>query len=574
MLEGKYRLQREVGAGGMGQVFLARHETIERTVAIKVLHQELANDESVRRRFKTEAKAIGRLRHQNCVMLYEFGFSDEIEALFAVFEYVEGRSLEEWVGKQLPIGDVIELGKQVADGMDHAHTQKIIHRDLKPENIMVVDADGRPEIKILDFGIARLAEDDKKRTRLTQVGQMFGTPPYMSPEQVRAQLNVTFSTDIYAIGVILYEMLEGKLPFLGDTPIETVMMHLNDEVPPMKRQGVPEELEDIVMRCLQKDPAHRFESCAALQRALTDLNWTAKQPSVLGTTGSATGGGREADATDVDSPPKPEQSEGTETSGSQGEQSEAPEDRPAEEEIASAPTIVPNEDEDQQQKSGEEPEKASTTHDLDDSSDEDRINTLAPVGQRKTRVVFAAIALVVLLTLGGLTAVVLLSGGDDEELGEEQAEEIAEIEPDASEQDQGEDFGAADEVDDEPLAAGDEEEEKDRQEEESLGADEDAGEEDEQVPQEEEAPGEAAPAQQADPAPTPDPQPEPEPAPQPEPEQEEESQQESASDEPEGPTGIGLDRRRRGGDDDEDDESISDEEQADEPQGIDLPGRD
>lgn len=268
LLEEKYRLQRELGAGGMGQVFLAHHETIERDVAIKVLHRNLAADPEVRQRFETEARAIARLRHPNCVMLYEFGYSRQIAALFAVFEYVEGDSLEKWVGQQLPLSMVVEIGYQIAEGVDHAHGQKIIHRDLKPDNVMIVaQEDGSMEVKILDFGIARITGDERD-TRLTRAGQMFGTPPYMSPEQIKAKLDVTFATDIYSIGVILYELIEGRLPFMAETPIEIVMMHLNEEVPPMEREGLPEELRQIVMRCLEKEPAKRFKSARELARAL------------------------------------------------------------------------------------------------------------------------------------------------------------------------------------------------------------------------------------------------------------------------------------------------------------------
>ena len=272
LIEGKYLLERELGAGGMGAVYLARHKTIEREVAIKLLHRSLASDASIRRRFETEARAIARLSHPGCVMLYEFGLEPELEALYAVFEYVKGRSLEKWAGQKLAIDDVLDLGRQVVAAIEHAHSQKIIHRDLKPDNIMVTIADsGKLEVKVLDFGIARIAEDDDEtqdQSRLTKMGQMFGTPPYMSPEQIKAKLNITFATDIYSIGVILYELIEGRLPFLADSPIETVMLHLNEEVPPMVRSDLPKELRQIVMRCLQKDPADRFGSCTELREAL------------------------------------------------------------------------------------------------------------------------------------------------------------------------------------------------------------------------------------------------------------------------------------------------------------------
>ncbi|WP_158542474.1 serine/threonine-protein kinase [Lujinxingia litoralis] len=271
LVDGKYLLERELGAGGMGAVYLARHQTIEREVAVKLLHRSLAQDEAIRRRFEIEARAIGRLSHPGCVMLYEFGYEAEIEALYAIFEYVRGHSLEKWAGQQLTLEDVLEVARQVVSAIGHAHSQKIIHRDLKPDNIMIaITESGKLEVKVLDFGIARIAEDDEadEQSRLTRMGQMFGTPPYMSPEQIRAKLNVTFASDIYSIGVILYELIEGRLPFLADSPIETVMLHLNEEVPPMERSDLPDALRAIVMRCLKKEPTERFESCQALGEAL------------------------------------------------------------------------------------------------------------------------------------------------------------------------------------------------------------------------------------------------------------------------------------------------------------------
>ena len=295
-LAGKYELRKELGAGGMGRVFLAMDTSIDRPVAIKVLHRDLADDEEIRRRFEREAKAIARLRHPHCVMLYEFGYSKDLEALYAVFEYVAGFSLEQLVGEQLPLGDVVAVGSQVARAIAHAHDQKIIHRDLKPENIMVVEGTAPPEIKVLDFGIARIAEDDEKRTRLTQMGQMFGTPPYMSPEQARANLDVTHATDIYAIGVILYEMVEGRLPFIGGTPIETVMAHIHDDIPRMERQGLPTDLEGIILTCLQKEASQRFGSCDALARALEAVEIEPSEHSVITDRLAAIEAGEDSDA--------------------------------------------------------------------------------------------------------------------------------------------------------------------------------------------------------------------------------------------------------------------------------------
>ena len=473
VLEGKYRLVHELGAGGMGVVYLAEHETIERKVAIKVLHQQLASDRSVRRRFETEAKAIARLKHPNCVMLYEFGYSNEIEALFAVFEYVEGKSLESWVGQALPVGDVVQLGIQVASGIGHSHDNNIIHRDLKPENIMIAPNGGKAgfELKLLDFGIARIAEDDEKRTRLTQMGQMFGTPPYMSPEQIRAKLNVTHATDIYSIGVIMYEMLEGELPFLGDTPIETVMMHLNEEVPPFSRKGIPKELCDIVMRCLEKDAQDRFESCEELAEALRGLEIGDEATSLLAAPYTAKISAPSA---------KDELSE-------DGEESDT--GRDADEDIASGPTLLagstaedlaeaekekepPNEshtesqDSQISQEASTPPPKEVTTQDV---MNDEEFEGAFPAG-RPTLIVGAIVALV--LVVGGVLAIVVLTSTDPETSADAD-EEVAVASDTSSEDERRANSNRDDEVPEEELAAVEDDPDGD----DDVDTDDDAGDE-------------------------------------------------------------------------------------------------
>ena len=599
VIEGKYRLQRELGAGGMGLVYLARHETIERSVAIKVLHKKLADDEAVRRRFETEAKAIARLRHPNCVMLYEFGFSETLDALFAVFEYVEGTSLESCVGEPLPITDALEVARQVADGIAHAHENKIIHRDLKPENIMVVPRAGRLEVKVLDFGIARIAEDDEKRTRLTQVGEMFGTPPYMSPEQVRAKLNVTAATDIYAIGIILYEMLEGTLPFLGDTPIETVMMHLNDEVPPFTRQGIPEALQEIVAQCLAKDAEDRFDSCNDLLAALNAVDATGGEPSILASMAAAS---------------------------DEQESSTAGADQERDKEIASAPTML-----DHGGGAAEQKTEVASTDDSDsisangDASDTDvalqpesdlgptqdqeqqRISTIAP-GHSSDRVVLVAVlALFVLVLVGGVGLLVFLTSEDDsvvagdeeaaqayqpssdelvaaeeqvDELADQGAEEYDEEVDEEADEEAGEEAGDEASTSEEERASREGEEAGDEAGDEASTSEEERasreGEEDRDADEEGEQRRGAAPGptgsssdEEPTPAPTPTPQPDTQPTSQPESDQDDEADESERR-----PDGIRLDRRRRGAQEEEQEEQDDAEEELDEPAGIGLPPRD
>ncbi len=476
VLEGKYLLERQLGVGGMGQVFLARDTTIDRQVAIKVLHDNLAGDESVRERFKTEAKAIARLRHPNCVMLYEFGISEQLDALFAVFEYVEGSSLEKWSGKQLRVSDIIEIGRQVALGVEHAHGQKIIHRDLKPDNIMVVvDEEGELEVKILDFGIARIAEDGDEGARLTKIGQMFGTPPYMSPEQIRAKLNVTQTTDIYSIGIILYELIEGRLPFLGETPIETVMMHINDELPPMVREDVPQELLDIVQRCLEKNSEDRFNSAKELAQALSELEWSEVQNATgveldipgaptkknlknsepeepasefedIATSRTQLAFGADTDAEEV----------GGEIQPDLAVEDTAPED--TSEEDAAVLGLDTERDLNSSPAPAAKAQSNTTSPTLDDESD--RIPTLMPMADNKKRMGIAAAIIVVVLLLGGVTVLSLSSSGStDGEPGEVEGEEqgVAVVEPEDEEsgfaEELTEEFGMEDEL--EKLDEGD-----------------------------------------------------------------------------------------------------------------------
>ncbi len=553
VLEGKYRLQRELGAGGMGVVYLARHETIERKVAIKVLHNKLASDESVRRRFETEAKAIARLQHSNCVMLYEFGYSEEIEALFAVFEFVDGSSLESWVGKRLPLSDVLGLGIQVADGINHAHDNNIIHRDLKPENIMIAsDGDGgKFKAKVLDFGIARIAEEDEKNTRLTQMGQMFGTPPYMSPEQVRAKLNVTYATDLYSIGVILYEMIEGELPFLGDTPIETVMMHLNDEVPPMRRKGVPEELASIVSRCLEKDAEQRFESSAALVDALEAVELSTTGPSALATANFSklVGVAVDTDEGGVDAPSSPE-SESLEES--------------REEDVANGPTLLAPESEEVQAPQDEvaAPQEIST-QDVADDDVEFAMPTRKPIW-------VVAILLVFLLGGGAVLGVAIFSSVDESEEASEQATSD-ELDEAVAEDDEIDETDEADETDEEAeLAAIEDEEgsnsaEKDEGEEDLAQEEEEGEAEQEQAQEDSDAsqPSQPEPAP-SQPAPSAPPPQEPETTPEPRQEEDEEPGQPGA------PDAISL----PGGGEEEDDVEDDDEESPQGPEGIGLPAPD
>lgn len=273
-LDDKYRLEERLGVGGMGTVYRARHLLIDRPVAIKVLNQRFVEDEAARTRFRREARAAGRLQHVNAVTVTDFGDSPD-GYVYIVMELLEGRNLRDVLAKEAPL-DVarsVSLMLQVSAAVAAAHEAGIIHRDLKPANIFIVQRAEVPAlVKVLDFGIAKLAaesfEDDDPQT-LTQVGAMIGTPRYMSPEQCDGA-ELTPAADVYSLGVILYEMLAGTVPFSGSTPLAIAMKHTS-ELPRSPREFVstiPPALEQLVLHALEKDPKNRPADAEAFRQEL------------------------------------------------------------------------------------------------------------------------------------------------------------------------------------------------------------------------------------------------------------------------------------------------------------------
>ncbi len=231
-LDEKYRLEAQLGIGGMGTVYRARHLLIDRPVAVKVLNQRFVEDEAARTRFRREAKAAGRLQHTNAVTVTDFGESHD-GYVYLVMELLEGRTLREVLAKEAPLDPAraVSLMMQISAAVAAAHEAGIIHRDLKPANIFIVQRAEVPAlVKVLDFGIAKLAADsldDDEPMTLTQVGAMIGTPRYMSPEQCDG-VELTPASDVYSLGCILYEMLTGTVPFSGSTPLAIAMKHTTE----------------------------------------------------------------------------------------------------------------------------------------------------------------------------------------------------------------------------------------------------------------------------------------------------------------------------------------------------------
>ena len=274
ILDDKYQIEERLGIGGMGTVYRARHVLIDRAVAVKVLNPRFVEDEAARVRFHREARAAGRLQHTNAVSVTDFGQTPG-GYVYIVMELLEGRTLREILAKEAPLetARAVSIMLQAAAAVAAAHEAGVIHRDLKPANIFITQKPDVPTVvKVLDFGIAKLAADsldDDEPKNLTQVGAMIGTPRYMSPEQCNG-LELTPAADVYSLGVILYEMLAGIVPFTGSTPLAIAMKHASD-VPRRPREivtSIHEDLERLILQALAKRPEDRPADAAAFRSQL------------------------------------------------------------------------------------------------------------------------------------------------------------------------------------------------------------------------------------------------------------------------------------------------------------------
>ena len=261
VFDGRYRIERKLGAGGMADVYLAEDQELGRRVAIKILNDRHAADDSFIERFRREAKNAAGLSHPNIVSIYDRG---EAEGTYYIaMEYLDGRSLKELiVGRgPAPIKISIDYARQILAAVGFAHKHGIVHRDIKPHNVLV-GPEGR--LKVTDFGIARSGA-----SQMTEVGSIIGTAQYLSPEQARGA-PVDQTSDLYSVGVVLYEMLTGQVPFTGDTPLEIAMKHLSEvpKPPSELRPEVPHDLDSVVLRALAKDPSERYQSAEEMDADL------------------------------------------------------------------------------------------------------------------------------------------------------------------------------------------------------------------------------------------------------------------------------------------------------------------
>ncbi len=272
VLAGRYRIEALLGAGGMGSVYRAQHIHMRKAVAVKVLHREMTYLPEVVARFEREAVAAARIEHPNVAAGTDFGQLDD-GSFYLVLEYVEGRSLREVLKSEAPIAQerAAMIARQITEALQAAHAAGVVHRDLKPENIMLVDRDGQSDfVKVLDFGIAKISVDDTRdQPALTQLGTVFGTPEYMSPEQA-AGTPVDARADLYTLGIIVFEMLSGSTPFAADDLVVVLTRQMTEPPPPLPAH-VDRELAELVLALLAKDPELRVQSAEDLLRHLDAL---------------------------------------------------------------------------------------------------------------------------------------------------------------------------------------------------------------------------------------------------------------------------------------------------------------
>ncbi|MCK6551438.1 protein kinase [Myxococcota bacterium] len=278
----RYRVLGPLGSGGMGTVYRVEHTLMAKEMAMKLLRPELSIIPQIVERFEREARSASKLDNAHIVRVTDFGRAPN-GALYLVMELLDGEALSARIARgPVPVDEALGLADQILDALEHAHANGVVHRDLKPDNIMLVPRDGRTVLKILDFGLAKMTGPDDRGATLTQAGMVFGTPRYMAPEQAAAE-PVDLRTDLYAVGVILFELLSGRPPFTSTNAVELLTAHLTQQPPPLEVPGaapeILEKLREIVRKSMAKHKLERFQTATELREALAAC-WDPASPPV------------------------------------------------------------------------------------------------------------------------------------------------------------------------------------------------------------------------------------------------------------------------------------------------------
>ena len=299
---GPYRIINQIGRGGMATVYKAYQPSVDRYVAVKVLPSQLAESREFAARFQQEARIIAKLEHPHILPVFDYGESDGVA--YFVMRYMDAGTLKEKMieGRPLPLNDIDRLFTQLAEALSYAHSRGIVHRDLKPANVLI---DSHGNVFLTDFGIAKLLESASPR--LTQTDAIMGTPAYISPEQAQGN-PVDQRSDIYSLGIILYEMVTGSVPFTAETPLAVLFKHISDPLPPpsLVKPDIPRVIEQVLLKALAKDPKDRFataaEFMAAWNRALESRETAQRMPEVVTIPPSGTTAGAQSQPKHVSAP--------------------------------------------------------------------------------------------------------------------------------------------------------------------------------------------------------------------------------------------------------------------------------
>jgi serine/threonine-protein kinase len=282
---GQYVLRRRLGAGGMGEVYLAEHQFLRRSCAVKLIRAEQAGDEETLARFEREVRAAARLTHPNTIQIFDYGRAEDGTFYYAM-EYLPGISLQELVDEHgpLPPARAVHVRAQLCGALREAHDYGLVHRDVKPGNVMLCERGGLHDVaKLLDYGLVIASQGGGNDAKLTQAGMILGTPAFMSPEQCGGDADVTAASDIYSLGAVAYFLLTGSAPFAGRPAMQMMAAHLYEKPRALSesRAGVTPELSDVIARCLEKSPAARFAAMGELEEALrgsvSAADWSAAQ---------------------------------------------------------------------------------------------------------------------------------------------------------------------------------------------------------------------------------------------------------------------------------------------------------